>query len=148
MGSALITEQWAKTQALGDRWLKATAWLSIPLLSMVLLLIAASQVKTLSGRSLAAIAPIIGLLVAFLVINGYLAHWIGRCFQLDVAANRTLAFSLGTRNSFVVLPFALALPASWSIVVTIVVLQPLVELTGMIVYLWWIPQRLLKHPHR
>ncbi|MCL6435041.1 MAG: hypothetical protein K6T90_12655 [Leptolyngbyaceae cyanobacterium HOT.MB2.61] len=27
---------------------------------------------------------------------------------------------------------------------TVVILQPLVELSGMIVYLWWVPQRLLK----
>ncbi|UIE37213.1 hypothetical protein [Leptodesmis sichuanensis] len=107
MSLALLTEQWAKFHPVGERWLKLTAWWPVPLLSIVLLLIAASQLTVLLGQF-------------------------------------SSAFSLGTRSSFVVLPFALALPESWSVVVTIVVLQPLVELTGMMVYLWWVPQRLLK----
>lgn len=50
---------------------------------------------------------------------------------------------MGTRNSFVVLPIALALPQGWEIVITIVVIQPLIELAAMTVYLWWVPHRLL-----
>ncbi len=148
MGLALFTEQWAKFHKVGDRWLQLTAWLPVPLLSLVLLLISATQVKTLSGRSLTSMSNVILLFVAFLVITGYLSRWVGQLFELETTANRTLAFSLGTRNSFVVLPVALALPESWSAVVTVVVLQPLVELTGMMVYLWWVPSQLLKHPVR
>jgi len=148
MSLALCTEQWAKFHPAGEPWLKFTAWLPIPLLSLVLLLIAAIQVKALSGRSLTSMGNVILLFVAFLVINGYLSRWIGQLFALETTANRTLTFSLGTRNSFVVLPVALALPESWSAVVTIVVLQPLVELTGMMVYLWWVPYQLLKTPRQ
>ncbi len=152
MGLALFTEQWAKAHPVGDRWLKCTAWLPVPLLSIVLLLIAASQVTVLLGqfaggdpaKMLTGMPNVIFIFVIFLLISGYLSRWVGRLFKLEITTNRTLAFSLGTRNSFVVLPVALALPESWSVVVTIVVLQPLVELTGMMVYLWWIPQQLLK----
>jgi ACR3 family arsenite efflux pump ArsB len=52
---------------------------------------------------------------------------------------RTLAFSLGTRNSFVVLPFALALPPGWEAAV-LIVLQSLVELLGMVLCLWALPR--------
>lgn len=48
--------------------------------------------------------------------------------------------------SFVVLPFALALPADWETTVVVVVFQPLVELFGMVVYLWWLPHHLFKQP--
>lgn len=143
LGAALATEQWAKRHPAGVNWLRLMAWLSIPLLSLVLLMIAASQVNALAGQLTLSMATVSLIFAAFLVINGYLSRGLGQMFGLSIAANRTLAFSLGTRNSFVVLPFALALPESWSVVVTIVVLQPLVELLGMVVYLWWVPQRLL-----
>lgn len=146
LGAALLTEKWAESHPSGECWLKLIAWLPIPLLSLVLLLIAASQVNVLITQPLAPLANVILIFVAFLVLNGYLARWLGHWASLDTPSNRTLAFSLGTRNSFVVLPFALALPDTWSVVVTIVVVQPLVELTGMIVYLWWLPQHLLKNP--
>lgn len=59
MGLALFTEQWAKFHAPGERWLKLTSWLPVPLLSLVLLLIAATQVKALLGRSLASMGNVI-----------------------------------------------------------------------------------------
>ncbi|TVP93698.1 MAG: arsenic resistance protein, partial [Pseudomonadaceae bacterium] len=55
---------------------------------------------------------------------------------------RTLAFSLGTRNSFVVLPLALSLPSGWELVAVVIVMQSLVELFGMLLYLHWLPRRL------
>ncbi len=152
LGLALLTEHWGTSQSggegshqsLGDRWLTFTSWLPVPLLALTLLLIAASQVQALSMQSLSMMGNVGVVFVSFLLINGYLSCWVGQLFQLETEANRTLAFSLGTRNSFVVLPFALALPDDWSIVVTIVVLQSLIELIGMIGYLWWVPQRLIK----
>jgi hypothetical protein len=46
----------------------------------------------------------------------------------------------GTRNSFVVLPFALALPEAWEAAIVVIVLQSLVELWGMVAYLWAVPR--------
>jgi ACR3 family arsenite transporter len=45
-----------------------------------------------------------------------------------------LIFSLGTRNSFVMLPLALSLPGAWSAAVVVIVFQSLVELFGMVPY--------------
>lgn len=42
---------------------------------------------------------------------------------------------LGTRNSFVVLPFVIALPAGWKPAAAVIVAQSLVELFGMMIYL-------------
>jgi ACR3 family arsenite transporter len=64
--------------------------------------------------------------------------------RLQLERWQVLVFSAGTRNSFVVLPFALALPPEWRLVVAVIVLQSLIELAAMIFYLWWIPQRLLR----
>ncbi|MDP3222391.1 MAG: hypothetical protein Q8M96_04570, partial [Rubrivivax sp.] len=49
---------------------------------------------------------------------------------------------LGTRNSFVVLPFALSLPAGWELAAVVIVVQSLVELLGMVFFLWWVPRHL------
>jgi ACR3 family arsenite efflux pump ArsB len=68
---------------------------------------------------------------------------VARRFRLDTAAARTVVFSAGTRNSFVVLPLALALPAGREIAVAVIVLQSVVELFGMLFYLRWVPRRLL-----
>lgn len=51
-----------------------------------------------------------------------------------------MIFGVGTRNSFAVLPFALALPPGREAAVTVVVLQPLVELLGVLVYLRLVPR--------
>lgn len=59
--------------------------------------------------------------------------------RLRFDAGRALAFSLGTRNSFIVLPFALALPAGWEGTAVVIVRQYLVELFGLVLCLWLLP---------
>lgn len=54
------------------------------------------------------------------------------------ASATAVVCSMGTRNAFVVLPFALALPSGFMVVV---VFQPLVELFGMVAYLQVMPRR-------
>lgn len=78
-------------------------------------------------------------LVVFLIAKG-----LARLMGLPTDQGRTLAFSLGTRNSFVVLPFAFSLPDGWEMVAVVIVLQSLVELFGMVFYLWWIPRQLFR----
>ena len=63
---------------------------------------------------------------------------------LSPVQGRTLAFSMGTRNSFIVLPFALSLPAGWENAAIVVVTQSLTELFGMVFCLWFVPNVLLK----
>jgi ACR3 family arsenite efflux pump ArsB len=53
--------------------------------------------------------------------------------------NAALVFSGATRNSLVVLPLALALPASLSLAPVVVVTQTLVELVGMVIYVRLVP---------
>lgn len=138
---AALTERW--TEAKRERHILRTrlAWWPVPLLALVVFLIAGAQVQTVMatpGRLLA----VLPVFVAFLVLAALLAKALAVIWHLPAAQGRTLAFSLGTRNSFVVLPFALTLPAGWEIAAAVIVLQSLVELFGMAVYLWWLPQRL------
>jgi len=43
----------------------------------------------------------------------------------------------------VVLPLALSIPEAWAAAVVVIVVQSLVELFGMMLYLRWVPGRLL-----
>jgi ACR3 family arsenite efflux pump ArsB len=87
--------------------------------------------------------PIYG---AFLLVMALLGLGAGRLFGLDVPSRRALVFSGATRNSLVVLPLALALPASLSLAPVVVVTQTLVELVGMVIYVRLVAA-LVPQPH-
>jgi len=80
----------------------------------------------------------------FLIAAALLAKGIALQLRLPVEQGRTLAFSMGTRNSFVVLPLALLLPAGWEVAAVVIVVQSLVELFGMVAYVWVIPRHLFR----
>ena len=145
LAAAFITERWAEGRPGGAALLARLGWFPVPLLAAVVFLIAATQVG-LVLRS----APLLGALAlvfaAFLVLAGALSRVLAGLFRLPVAQGRALAFSFGTRNSFVVLPLALALPASFEVAVVVVVFQSLVELLGMAVGLWFVPRVLFPGP--
>lgn len=141
LGAAAVTERWIEARAERARWRERLAWWPVPLLAVVVLLIAGAQVNVVreAGTILLQVLP---LFVVFLLAAAFIAWGLARWLRLPVDSGRTLAFSLGTRNSFVVLPFALALPPGWEAAVVVIVLQSLVELFGMVFYLWWLPRRL------
>jgi ACR3 family arsenite efflux pump ArsB len=82
--------------------------------------------------------------IAYLLLAAVIAKLLALTWQLPASHGRTLAFSLGTRNSFVVLPFALSLPHGWEVAAVVIVVQSLVELFGMLGYLYWLPRRLFR----
>ncbi len=65
---------------------------------------------------------------------------------MNVEESRALVFTSVTRNSLVVLPLALALPAGYRLAPAVVVTQTLVELTGMVVLTRLVPAWLLPEP--
>lgn len=140
---AFLTQSWAERQRLGGQWLRLTGKLAVPLLSLVIFLIAASQAQT-TLKELGELAWTPLIFVGYLAFAAWLARVLASRFRLGVEAGRTLAFNIGTRNSFVVLPLALALPAGWEAAVAVIVMQSFVELAGMIGFLWLVPGRLFR----
>ena len=123
-------------------WLLPEAGLAawpVPLLALVVFLIAAAQADAVRGAGMALLA-VLPAFLGFLLAAPLLAWGLARLFGLEPAAGRTLAYGFGTRNSFVVLPFALALPAGWEASALVIVLQSLVELLGMLLYLRGLPR--------
>ncbi|TSE26895.1 bass: bile acid transporter [Tepidimonas sediminis] len=115
------------------------AWWPVPLLALVVGLIACAQVAAV-GRAWDAVAATLPLFALYLVGALALAWGLARAHGLPPAQGRTLAFSLGTRNSFVVLPLALALPPGWEAVAVVIVAQSLVELLGMVACVALVPR--------
>lgn len=140
---ALLSEKWIERKAERAKIRDTFAWWPVPLLAMVVFLIAASQAQAvwLAANSLLVVIPVF---IVFLILAAGLAKLISQMLKLNVEHGRTLAFSFGTRNSFVVLPIALSLPKGTEIVTLVIVLQSLVELIGMVFYLWWLPRHLFK----
>lgn len=139
---AWLTERWAGRHAAGSATIARLAWLPVPLLALVLFLIAGSQVETVR-HALPRVGDVLAAFIAFLLGATLCGLMLARLFRLPVAQGRTVLFSLTTRNSFVVLPLALALPAAWQTAAIVIVLQSLVELFGMLILLWLVPKKLL-----
>lgn len=140
--AAWITERWAERTPKRRGLVGRIGWLPIPLLGVVVFLIAASQVQAVFG-ALPVLGQLLGVFVAFLMAAALIGLLLGRIWHLPVGSARALIFSLGTRNSFVVLPLALALAPQWQTATVVIVFQSLVELFGMVVYLWLVPRFLV-----
>lgn len=143
--AAWATEHWADRRAGRERIIARAAWLPVPLLALVVFLIAASQVHAVLG-ALPVLWGVAGLFVAFLIIAALAGAALGRLARLPAPAARAVIFSLGTRNSFVVLPLSLALTPHWQTATIVIVFQSLIELFGMVAYLWIVPRWLAPAP--
>jgi arsenite transporter len=141
--AAGLTERWIEARPQRAMLRERLAWWPVPLLALVVLLIAAAQIDPVltAGPVLGLVLPVF---LAYLVGAALIARALATGLGLPHPEGRALAFSLGTRNSFVVLPFALSLPTGWETTVVVIVFQSLVELFGMLVYLWGLPHYLFR----
>lgn len=142
---AWLTEAWAARSSTGRRWQATMGWLPVPMMALTLAVVIASQLPRVQD-SLGRIGAVVPVYVAFLVIMPVLGRAAAGLFQLDVGEGRALVFTSVTRNSLVVLPLALALPAGYELAPAVVVTQTLVELAGMVVLTRVVPALLLPEP--
>ncbi len=149
--AAALTEVWLERKREGEifaarqsTWRERLNWFPVPLLALVVFLIAGSQAETIPAAA-PVLLQVVPVFVLFLISAALLGRLLTTLMRLPMAAGRTLAFNFGTRNSFVVLPIAIALPVGWEMAAIVIVLQSLVELFGMVFYLWWIPRHLFKN---
>ena len=136
-----------KQQAPFATFWKIMSWLPVPLLAGVVFIVAASQVDMVRGTVTTGLfLNLVFVFASFLGVAALIGRAVAGLFDLGPAEGRVLAFSFGTRNSFVVLPLALALPGGLELAAVVIVLQSIVELFGMIGYLWWVPRGLFPTP--
>ncbi|TFU26773.1 arsenic resistance protein [Thermus tengchongensis] len=128
-----------QARSLGPALAARTASWPVPLLALVVFLVALGHAGYLPGLR-AHLGGLLALFALYLLLALGLAWVLARLFRLEAKAGRTLAFSLGTRNSFLVLPLALALPEGMALAPLVIVFQALVELLGMGVAVRFVPR--------
>jgi len=139
---AWLTEYWAERSPSGERWRAGMGWLPVPMLGVTLFVVVASQLPRVR-TSIDQFAAVVPVYVAFLVAMPLLASLAAQVVGLNRGESRALVFTSVTRNSLVVLPLALALPAEYALAPAVVVTQTLVELAGMVVLTRVVPAYLV-----
>ncbi|MFN3870340.1 MAG: arsenic resistance protein [Aquificaceae bacterium] len=142
---AYITQRFADFSPMGVKFLNFIGWLPIPLISLIVFIIFGSQVETFFHieKLLSLLTLIFSL---YLIFALFLSRFIAKVAKLPSKDGRVLAFNLGTRNSFLVLPIALALPEGFQGALFVIVYQSLVELLGMLLFIhivprWFFPEK-------
>ena len=140
--TAAAAVQWTAPRAAVARAVEGVmAAAMVPLMMATLFTVIASQVRGV-GEQFGALVAVVPLYVAFLAVMVPIGILAARTVGLDVRSSRALVFTGATRNSLVVLPLALALPASLALAPLVVVTQTLVELIGMVIFVRLIPRLL------
>ncbi|MBX2867774.1 MAG: arsenic resistance protein [Acidiferrobacterales bacterium] len=139
---AFLTEKRAENSRKVTGFIRFMGLIPVPLLTVVLLIITMTQVSQITSTG-PLIWPLMIVFSTYLLAAALVGKALRWVFRLPVETGRTVTFSLGTRNSFVVLPLALSMPEAWAAAVVVIVVQSLVELFGMMLYLRWVPSRLL-----
>lgn len=141
LAAALLTEILAKRHRVGEQITTVLTSLMVALLAATLFVVVASQVPQVRNN-LSAVARVIPIFVGFAVVMATVGWLTTKVARLAAADGRAVLFSAATRNSLVVLPLALALPAAFSIAPAVVVTQTLVELIVMVVFVRLVPRLL------
>lgn len=111
----------------------------VPLMVLTLATVVASQIAAVGGR-FGALLLTVPVYLAFAALMVPVGAFSGRLARLDVPGRRAVVFSGVTRNSLVVLPLVLALPAAYALAPLVVVTQTLVELVLMVVLVRLVPR--------
>ncbi|MCY1657404.1 arsenic resistance protein [Dietzia sp. SL131] len=129
----------ARANRVGRAVAQGAAAAMVPLMVATLALVVASQISAVSER-LGGLVQVVPVYVAFVMVMVPVGMAAGRLAGLDVPGRRAIAFSGATRNSLVVLPLVLALPAAFDLAALVVVTQTLVELVAMVVLVRLVPR--------
>ena len=108
---------------------------------LTLAVVVASQIYGV-GEQITALLLAVPVFILFAVSMVLIGAIAGRVARLDVPARRAIVFSGVTRNSLVVLPLVLALPAEFDLAPLVVVTQTLVELLVMVALVRLLPRLL------
>ncbi|PAU80802.1 arsenic resistance protein [Halorubrum salipaludis] len=145
LGLAWLTEAGAERSGRVAGWQETLGWFPVPMMGVTLFVVIASQLPRVQD-AFDQIVVVVPVYVAFLFVMPLLGRLVSGLFGMDVGERRALVFTSVTRNSLVVLPLGLALPAGYELVPAIIVTQTLVELSGMVVLTRVVPAVLVPAP--
>lgn len=139
--AAGLTQLAAARSRAGYLWFELVSAAMVPLMMLTLAVVVASQVYGVS-QQLQHLLWVIPIYVAFALFMVTIGLVVGKLARLDAPGRRAVVFSGVTRNSLVVLPLVLALPAGFELTALVVVTQTLVELVVMVALVRVVPQLL------
>ena len=124
------------TQLISPRIPKLTACLNtmpVPATALVIFIVIGSVMPQIELAKTAALTalPFYLLYAIFAPCLGYV---MAKTFKLDAYSHRAILFSSSYRNSFIILPIALAVPNAMPIVPAVILTQTLVELCFLPIY--------------
>lgn len=121
------------------RWNQGWAWMPVPAMATVLLVVIGSQIAFVA-REIEQLLPVIPVYLGFMLLAPVVGALTARAFRLPAATARSVTFSSATRNSLVVLPLALALPDDMRMLAAAAIItQTLIELVCELIYIRVIP---------
>ncbi|WP_295687139.1 bile acid:sodium symporter [uncultured Brevibacterium sp.] len=144
LGAAAAVQALARRHRAARVATDASGALMVPLMMVTLVVVIGSQIAAVGGQ-ITAVLRVVPLYAVFLVLAVGVGLVAARSARLDVPGARAVVFSTATRNSLVVLPLALAMPAELALAPLAVVAQTLVELLGMVLLVRLVPVLV---PHR
>lgn len=137
---AVLTSAGARRSRRVAAWNSAWAWLPVPAMALVLMVVIASQV-TVVFDDFERLLPVIPVYLGFMFAAPLLGMLAARLLRLPASEARAVTFSTATRNSLVVLPLALAMPDEVrGLAAAAVITQTLVELLSELVYVRVVPR--------
>lgn len=123
----------------GKAILDFSGWLPVPFMALTFFVVIASQIVVLYNNP-EPILNVVPIYIAFAIIAPFIGKLSAKIFKVDVFGSRAISFSTSTRNSLVVLPLALALPAPENqLVAVVIVTQTIVEILFELIYIKAIP---------
>lgn len=137
---SIVTQVLSKSRyKVGKAILDFSGWLPVPFMALTFFVVIASQFGVLYNNS-EPILKVVPIYVAFAIIAPFAGKLSAKIFKVDFYGSRAISFSTGTRNSLVVLPLALALPAPENqLVAVVIVTQTIVEIFFELIYIKAIP---------
>lgn len=136
---AVATSSLAKRSKAVGQWNAAWAWLPVPAMALVLIVVVGSQIASIVSQ-LERLMPVVPVYLGFMIFAPIIGMVTSRLFKLRAEAGRAVMFTTSTRNSLVVLPLALALPEEVRVLAAAAVItQTLIELVSELIYVRVIP---------
>ena len=137
---SIVTQMVSKSNnRSGKAILNFSSWLPVPFMALTFFVVIASQIGVLYHNP-TPILKVVPAYIIFAIIAPLIGKLSAKLFKVDVYDSRAISFSTATRNSLVVLPLALALPAPDNqLVAIIIVTQTIVEIFFELIYIKIIP---------
>lgn len=138
---SMVTQFVSKSNnKIGKAILDFSVWLPVPFMALTFFVVIASHIGVLHNNA-EPILKVIPVYISFAVIAPFIGKLSAKLFNVDVQSSRAISFSTSTRNSLVVLPLALALPAPENqLVAMVIVTQTIVEIFFELIYIKVIPK--------